>query len=366
MTTLLVVSPTGLTSGAETVLLRVIEAARRSGMEVYCLSPVGPLAERLARAGIQSLAIPELKIGSGPAVGAFTRLAGCMLQAAARIRRYSRDADLVLVNGILALPALRLARVRVPTAWLVHDVVHRRSWRGLIRVTKPAVRQAIAVSDAVAAPLRAAGLEVVVVRNGTPWPVEGRSSESDDPPVVGCAGMLTPWKGQDVLLDALARIEDPRVTLELAGGRFPKDGPYEQRLRDRAVQPDLNGRVRFLGHVPAPLERMRTWSVLVSASVDPEAAPLNVLEAMSVGVPVVGTAHGGTPEVLGQAGLLVPPRDVPAMATAITRLLEDRELWLRCHRAGPAQVSQACTLEDQNRIMVATLEHLANSSLAAG
>jgi glycosyltransferase involved in cell wall biosynthesis len=84
--------------------------------------------------------------------------------------------------------------------------------------------------------------------------------------------------------------------------------------------------VRFLGHVD-PESALRRWDVLVSASVSPEAGPLSVLEAMSYGVPVVGTDHGGTTEFLRDgAGLLVAPDDAAAMAAAIDTLLRDDRL----------------------------------------
>ena len=76
----------------------------------------------------------------------------------------------------------------------------------------------------------------------------------------------------------------------------------------------------------SPLEVMRRWQVGVSASVNPEASGLGVLEGMSLGVPQVATDHGGPREVLGQAGLLVPPRDAAQLAHAIARLLDDEAI----------------------------------------
>jgi glycosyltransferase involved in cell wall biosynthesis len=241
---------------------------------------------------------------------------------------------------------------------LVHDVVHRPSWLRILRWTKPAISLAIAPSDAAAEPLRRLDVDVRVVRNGTPWPVAVMRSRRRDPFVVGCAGMLTSWKGQDVLLDAVARIRRPDVVVELAGGQFPKDGPYVARLHRRAAEPDLCGRVTFLGAVDDLPDRMRTWTMMVSSSVDPEANALVALEAMSVGLPVVGTDHGGTREVLGDAGLLVPRADPDGMARAIERLLDDEQLWQRCHESGPRQVAAGMTLDDQMRTLLAELDGL--------
>ena len=328
-------SHTGLFSGAEAVLARVLEGATDDGWAIVCLTPEGTLAERLRTRRITTRPLPELKLPGGPRLWGLAVLGLRSAVAAVRLRRLARQADLVLVNGILALPALRLARPRPPAALLVHDVIHRRDWRRLLGVCAGAVDEAVAVSEAAAAPVRDAGIPVRVVRHGVPWPAEPTSGPHD-PPIVGCIALLTSWKGHDVLLEALARL--PNVELELVGGTFPKDAAYAESLRARATEPDLAGRVRFLGHVDDVLARVRTWRVGVSASIEPEAGPLSILEYMSVGVPTVATAHGGSLELVGDAGLLVPPGDAGALADAIGRLVADDELWRACSAAGPAAI----------------------------
>jgi glycosyltransferase involved in cell wall biosynthesis len=145
----------------------------------------------------------------------------------------------------------------------------------------------------------------------------------------------------------MGRLGRPDVSVELVGGTFPKDAPYRDALVRRSREPDLAGRVRLLGQVDDPVDRMRRWTVAVVPSVEPEAGPLVLLEAMSIGVPVVATDHGGPAEVLGEAGLLVPPRDPEAMAEAIAALLDDGALRRRCARAGPRQVERGLSLDTQ-------------------
>ena len=177
---------------------------------------------------------------------------------------------------------------------------------------------------------------------------------------MGISAVLTPWKGHSVLLDAMALLTHRDAVLEIMGGTLPKDAPYAQSLRERAAQADLAGRVRFLGHVDDPIARARSWHVAVSASIDPEAGPLTTLEAMSIGVPLVATDHGGVVEVLGDAGLLVAPRDPAALAAGIDRLLDDDELWARCRAAGPRLVvEEALTLVDHERRWLAALDSIA-------
>jgi glycosyltransferase involved in cell wall biosynthesis len=331
---LAVVSPTGLMSGAEQVLLRAVAAAVGQGWQVEAACPDGPLVAALVGRGARVEVLPDLKLPAGPRAVALLWLAWRTLRAVPTMRAVAGRSQVILVNGFFALPALRLARPKAPVGWLVHDVLRKRKWAAAVRAGRACVTLAIAVSAAVAEPLVARNIPVKVVRNGTPWPVAAIDDDPAGPPLIGCVALLSPWKGQDVLLEAVARLPED-LQVELVGGRFPKDGPFVDRLQVRASRSDLAGRVRFVGRVEDPLPVMRRWKVAVSASVEPEAGPLAVLEAMSIGLPLVGTDHGGLPEVLGEAGLLVPPGDPAAMAEAIARLLSDRELWLRCHRAGP-------------------------------
>jgi glycosyltransferase involved in cell wall biosynthesis len=338
------------------VLLRYLRHARDGGHQVLCLVPPGGFAAELAAAGIRTRAIPELTLPAGVRAAALTRAATRWPVVAARLCRAAAGADLVLVNGFLALPAVRLARLRAPVAWLAHDVVRKPAWQGVLRGCAPAVTTALCVSDAVAASIRPAGIQTRLVRNGTPWPVPPARPDPAATPVVGASAVLTSWKGQHVLLEAVAAL--PAIRLELIGGRFARDGRYAEQLARRAAQPDLAGRVRILGHLDDPLARMRGWTVAVSASVQPEAAPLAVLEAMSLGLPLVGTDHGGTPEVLGDAGLLVPPGDPAALAAALRRLIADPRLHRRCAAAGPAAIAAGLRLQDAAGAFLAELELL--------
>ncbi|MDO9454929.1 glycosyltransferase family 4 protein [Nocardioides sp.] len=350
---------TGQVSGAERVLVRTLAAAVEAGHDVVCLSPAGALADQVAATGARHRVVPELGLSGGPRPVAALRTIGRWLGAAWVLRRAVRGADVVLVNALLALPTLRLASlagVRMPALWLAHDVVVARSRLQLYRWCRPALTRVVGVSEAVARPLRAlgAGPEVTVVHNGVP-PVDPADradpSRVVDVPVVGLNGLLTPWKGQQVLLDASWRFGTP-ARVELMGGQLVTDGAYVAELRARVDGTELGRRVELVGHVDAPLRRMRDWTVAVSASVEPEACPLNVLEAMSLGVPVVATDHGGSPEVLDGAGLLVPPGDPDALAAAVTRLLDDPELRHRLSVRGLERVGRAHRLDRQTAALL--------------
>ncbi|MFC7446469.1 glycosyltransferase family 4 protein [Rhodococcus daqingensis] len=336
----LFVSHTGQVSGAEKVLLALVEEALRGGREVLVACPDGPLADALAP-GCVRLSIPALGLsgesGAARALGAARMLARWVAAARVLASAARVPGTGTVVNSLFALPAVRLARVPGAASWLVHDTVTSAKQRAVIRLGRAGIRRAVAVSEATARPLRALGLPVLVAQNGVRWPVPAVTGEVHRPPVVGALALLTPWKGHRVLLEAVALL--PGVRLELAGGHFPGDEDYVAELHTRAQRPDLAGRVRFLGHVRTG-EVLEGWDAVVSASVQPEAGPLSVLEAMSYGVPVIGTDHGGTSEFLcGGAGLLVAPGDPEAMASAITRVLSDGELRERLTATARARVA---------------------------
>ncbi|QEM44093.1 glycosyltransferase family 4 protein [Mycolicibacterium grossiae] len=323
----LFVAHTGNVSGAEKVLLDLVGQALAEGRTVGVACPVGPLRDALP-AGVTHVTLPPLGLGGESGVARLLgagRLAGRWLRAAAVLRRaMRRPGTVTVVNSLFALPAVRLGGGRGAASWLVHDTVTSGKQRAVASIGRAGVRRAVAVSEATAAPLRAMGFDVVVAHNGVRWPVARLGGALHDPPVVGMLALLTPWKGHGVLLDAIARL--PGVRLELAGGSFPGDVAYVEELKARADRDDLAGRVRFLGYVD-PAAAMAGWDVVVSASVLPEAGPLNVLEAMSHGLPVVGSDHGGTSEFLaGGAGLLYPPGDADALAAGIRRVLDDADL----------------------------------------
>ncbi|WP_117000733.1 glycosyltransferase family 4 protein [Desertimonas flava] len=323
---ILAVCASGEVSGAELVLLRLVERAVAEGRDVTVASPDGPLVDRIP-AGVAHVGLPPA--GRQNASSRLRRLSltskwlVSWISAARTIRAESRRPGThVVVNALLALPPLRLARPRGGAVWLVHDVIVTDRQRWFVRFARPSLRRTVAVSDAAAAPLRELGLDVDVRPNGVAWPVAPRRTDPDRPLVVGSVGLVAPWKGTHVLLDAVAALPD--VRLQIAGGHFGHDASYVDELRVRAGRPDLDGRVTFLGHTEDALETMRSWDVFVSSSVRPEAGPMTVIEAMSVGLPVVATDHGGPQEYLAEdRGELVPPNDAPAMAAAIRRLADD-------------------------------------------
>lgn len=146
------------------------------------------------------------------------------------------------------------------------------------------------------------------------------------PPRVLFAAGVERRKGLGVLLRALRLLGDEHrdVVVDVCGGDL------QERRYARLVPPAWSGRVRFHGRVPRPAVAalLRDADVFCAPSLGPESAGVGLLEAMASGAAVLATEIPGYDEVVLNegTGLLVPPRDAPALATALSRLLADAEL----------------------------------------
>lgn len=164
-----------------------------------------------------------------------------------------------------------------------------------------------------------------------------------DPPVIGFIGRLVEEKGILVLLDALAGLAG-EWRLHVVGS-----GPLELAAHRRADRLGLGGRVTWERGIPSTQvpERLRTFSLLVQPSLTrrhwKEQFGRAVMEAMACGVPVIGSASAEIPNVIGDAGLVVPEGDATALCQAIDRLLTNPELRLDLSQRGRARVVERFT-----------------------
>lgn len=163
-------------------------------------------------------------------------------------------------------------------------------------------------------------------------PTPGRNIRKElgiaaDANVIGIVAVLRPQKAHAVLLRAAAELvaDWPDLCIVLAG-----DGPDAAALRQLAVDLGIAASVRLIGSRTDVPDVLRSFDIAVCCS-DFEGSPLAVMEYMAAGLPIVATAVGGVPDIITSEthGLLVPPQDPPALASALRRLLDDRELAAR-------------------------------------
>ena len=306
-------------------------AARSSWRSrIICFRKTGALLEEVRALGVEprALSLHGSLRRAGTALVLY-RLAAWLREEPAIL--HCHDAYAVMVG----VPAARLAGVPVLAARrdLAHHLspAQRLALRGAMRLATRVLANAATVAAQAAHEDGLPPSRLVVVPNGLDLArFDARAARLDAPappefgrvPTVLMVGrMIHRVKGHDVLLRAAAIVhrERPEVTFLIAG-----DGEREPELRTLAGALGLAHRVRFLGRrgdVPALLRR----ADLVCHPARAEGLPNAVLEAMAAGRPLVATAVGGTPELVrdGVDGLLVPPDDPAALASALLSLLAD-------------------------------------------
>jgi glycosyltransferase involved in cell wall biosynthesis len=266
--------------------------------------------------------------------------------------------DLVHTNtGVIFSPGLasRLAGVR--HLWHVResfDEFRGQRWKIYSAYMRMVSNKIVCVSNAVAEQFTNRK-KVVVIHNGFPldeFAVDQPSlrrefrqrfkiRETDF--VVACVGRIK-WKrkGQEFLVQAAALLRDKGkpVTLVIVGAPWPGNEEHLHRLRSFVEESDLQDRVVFTGELPDARPAYAASDVVALPSAQPEPFAGVVMEAMSMGKPVIATTIGGSLDqvVDGQTGYLVPPAEPDALAEKILILMEDPELRRRMGEAGMERI----------------------------
>jgi glycosyltransferase involved in cell wall biosynthesis len=337
----------GAPGGAELVLLDIAKYYRGT-CKVILLSD-GAFRVMLEEASVSvtvANAAPTLmSIRRGKSNASELRALPAVFKLAWRIARLARGHDLIYANSqkamIVAALAGRLARK--PVIWHLHDILsadhfgrtHR--WAAA-RVANSCVSLVIAASRATAEAFVVAGGDgsrVTVIHNGIDPGPFGLLSDQQQAnlraslglgrhPIVGAFGRFAWWKGQHVLVDALAAL--PGVHAMFVGAALFGEDAYAEELRRRAAAVNLMDRIHFLGFRKDVPNLMSLANIVVHTSVAPEPFGRVLVEGMLANRPVVASGAGGVPEIIedGKSGILVRPADPGALASALTSLLNDQ------------------------------------------
>ncbi len=164
-------------------------------------------------------------------------------------------------------------------------------------------------------------------------------------PVVGMVARLHDQKGHRYLIQAAHRLVSsiPNLKILLVG-----DGPLREELEQQVRDYSLQDHFIFLGFRHDVHRLLRIFDVFTLPSMY-EGLPNVVLEAMAAGLPVVATPVDGTKEAVvdGDTGILVPPRDSDALATALSSVIEDASARKRYGEQGLKRIREHFTLEKQ-------------------
>jgi glycosyltransferase involved in cell wall biosynthesis len=303
--------------GQRQVWLLARELGRLGVAQVVVTGSEGELARRLRDSGIPVRGA-RWRIGLDPRV--IPAILGELHQPALL---HAHDAHALTLAGISSM----LARVPLIATRRVDFPISKRGyWRRADRV--------IAISHAVGNVLARGGVardRISVVHSGislettlraTPFGIREHLGLPPHARIAANVAALVNHKDHATLVETakLLELRFPDLHWVIAG-----EGELRRRLETQVHMLGLKC-VHLLGHLSDPARLILDSDLFVMSSQE-EGLGTSVLEAMALGIPVASTTAGGLPEMLAsEAGLLVPPKDPPALANAVARILEDEDL----------------------------------------
>jgi O-antigen biosynthesis protein len=323
-------------SGAPMMLLYAAQWCAQNGFFVAVMSPNdGPLRGEFEAAGIPLILDPLVDTGHSSLV------------------KFARNFDCVIANTVFSSTVVRaLKKQDVPVMWWLHETMvgdHYLREDATLRLALPAVDLVVVPSTATAAvfqPFR--DQPVKCLPNAIP-DLNGRGVRRRPEQSLRflVLGTVEPRKGQDVFVQALARLSS---TLQ--------DGAQFQ-ITGRVMDPEFGERVKAIGassqnlsiaetlsHDEA-LESLAAVDVVVLPSRDEAMPTVTMLEAMSLGKAIISTTVGGATEFLadGDNALLVKPEAAGELADAIVKLIRQPELVLELGKNARATYEKLFTME---------------------
>jgi glycosyltransferase involved in cell wall biosynthesis len=353
MQRILYVNHTGTVSGAERMLLHMLDALDRERYEPVVLCPAeGALASLVEARGIHCVPMPSLqaRFTANPfKLAKYLRsFASMILSLRSEIRALAPQG--IHANTIRAGIAATLATVgsRTPVLWHVQDDLPRHPLSSAIRTLAFLSRRtqiagvsrastvrfcgALPFGDRAEVLYNAVDLSRFTLRSACePWLKRELGMRDGD--FLCCAiGQITPRKGLDGLISALHRIaagksdnDTPRIHLAIIGAPlFNRDTEYRDALIAQAKKLGLADRIHFTGERNDIGAVLRATDLLVH-NANEEPFGLVLVEAMATGTPVLATRVGGIPEIVqhDQTGTLVPAKDAVALAATLRALVAD-------------------------------------------
>jgi glycosyltransferase involved in cell wall biosynthesis len=374
--TVLQVVPRLDTGGVERGTLEIAEAICAAGGRALVATSGGQLEFRIARAGGEIF--PMNVDSKNPAT---------MWQNGRLMRRLIREERVDIVHARSRAPAWSAYWATrwtgTPFVTTYHGVYKedfplKRFYNSVMARGRPVIAISDFVRGLIAERHRVAGEHIVTIPRGADVLVfseeavgneraiklaEGWGLVEDPRAIVLMPGRLTRWKGAESLIDAAARLKalrGPDFAVLLVGDDYGSG--FRSVLRKRIEATRTGDVVYLVGECQDMPAAYKLSSVVVSASIEPEAFGRVMVEAQAMSRPVIATAHGGARETVahGESGWLYPPGDAEALAATIHQAL-NMDPSARAHMglAGRARVHARYTTAAMQRATLDLYERVA-------
>lgn len=356
----------GTVGGSYFSLLYLVSGLDRASFEpVVVFAAPTPLAPQFEAAGVRTMILPlaaavrlEGPIGRLAAKAANLTLG--FLVEPIRLAGFLRQQHVSLVhlnNSITRNHPWMLAALfaRIPCITHERGINERFSLR--TRVLARSLQAVICISAAVRENMIARGLgrlRLVTIHNGLdPGSMCARRSVAQvraelglapGQRLIGVIGNVKPWKGQELVVRAMALLRDqyPDLACVFVGDTARGERDYLERIEALVSELGLAGRIKVTGYRSDIADFVAALDFQVHASIAPEPFGRVLLEAMALSKPLVASGGGAVPEIVvdGETGLLFEPGAPEDLARCMRRLLDDPDFASRIGRAGFARLHE--------------------------
>ncbi len=375
---ILFLDQSGNLGGAELCLLDI--AAPLRDRCLVGLFSAGPFGTRLEQAQIPAQVVTNRPIRVRKDSSFLQGLGSlqALLAPIYQVAQLSCQFDLIYANTLKALIVGAIASLisRRPLVYHLHDILSTDHFsRANLKLAVTFANRAsliIANSQASQAAFIAAGGRadrIHVVYNGFPLeqyhnlvtsaaPLRHQLNVGDRF-VVGHFSRLSPWKGQHVLLEALAQCPE-NITALLVGDALFNEQDYVTHLHQQVKELGLSDRVQFLGFRSDIPQLMAACDLITHTSTAPEPFGRVIVEAMLCGTPVIAAAAGGAMELVdhGKNGWLAPPGDWDKLAALINRCANQPEHMQAIAHTAHQQAIQKFNLDSTNHQIYQLIQSL--------
>lgn len=339
--------------GAQRYVFDLATRLNRNGFEaIVACGGEGPLADKLRREGITVISVPSLKRepNAWTDIRAVKELVGVFRRERPDIVHLS-SSKAGGVGAVAALIYKLAARTRLPVIFTAHGwpfkedrpcwqrtLIFLASWLSTLMHERVIT---ITVSDHRSARRFIPDKKLSLIFHGIATPdflprpasrnfFAGRiDGIHPDDILIGVTAELTKNKGLNYIIEAgrmmKAKTGDAKFKILIMGG-----GEDKARLKARINAYDLDAAIFLLDFVPDAGQYLLGLDIFAMSSVK-EGLPYAIMEAMAAGLPIVASAVGGLPDLITdqKSGLLVPPKEAPALADAIVRIIQNRAFGAR-------------------------------------
>lgn len=354
-------------------MLRLFSRFVQCGHEVHIVLPErGPLIERLEALGMRVHVQSNLSVIDRRSMGSLGRCLHFAILFPASVTRLvvlllRYKIDVVHTNtATLPSAAVAAALTRRPHVWHIRELFEEfgsiwKPYQHFISLMSAAI---IAISNCVSDQFDFAiqkkirviydGLDEADIRPNPADVIIFRRRFPKEKLLVGVVGRIKRHrKGQEILVRAamLLRGRQPNVHYVIVGSSAPGNEAHEIRLREFISECELDSTISLVGETDDPMSVFAALDIAVVPSVQPEPFGLVVIEAMSIGTPVIGSACGGIAEQIvdGTSGLLFAPGDSAALADALDRLIRNGSLRKQLVAGGFERVRSAFAFDETYR-----------------